>query len=78
MKTVANEEKAEFAKNLNIHKGKMTELFNQRKIILATEALEAAMKRRRSMYLSSLQRLNAVPYTRSCRQWTVLLSTLSL
>ncbi len=44
MKTVANEEKAEFAKNLNIHKGKITELFNQRKIVLATQALEAAMK----------------------------------
>jgi phenylalanyl-tRNA synthetase alpha chain len=44
MKTAPNEEKAGIAKELNIHKGKMTSLFNERKMVIQTQELEAAMK----------------------------------
>ena len=44
MKSVPNEEKGTFAKSLNEHKAKLTELFSDRKALLALEALESAMK----------------------------------
>jgi len=44
MKSVPNEEKGAFAKELNMHKAKLTEAFGVRKELLAIEALEAAMK----------------------------------
>jgi len=44
MKSIPNEEKGAFAKELNLHKAKLTEAFNLRKEKLQLEALEAAMK----------------------------------
>ena len=44
MKDVPNEEKGAFAKELNEHKGKLTEAFTLRKEVLALEALESGMK----------------------------------
>ncbi|HHH72719.1 MAG TPA: phenylalanine--tRNA ligase subunit alpha [Sulfuricurvum sp.] len=44
MKSIPNEEKGVFAKELNMHKSRLTEAFNARKEILALEALEAGMK----------------------------------
>jgi phenylalanyl-tRNA synthetase alpha chain len=44
MKTASNEEKALIAKELNIHKGKLTALLNGKKIELQTRELEKLMK----------------------------------
>ncbi len=44
MKTAANEEKAKIAKDLNIHKGKMTSLLAERKMTLQTLELRARME----------------------------------
>jgi len=44
MKTIPNEEKGAFAKELNIHKGKLNQLFTSKKIELETQALLDAMK----------------------------------
>jgi len=44
MKDAPNEEKATIAKTLNKAKGELTALFNQTKMVLQTQALEAAMK----------------------------------
>ena len=44
MKAVPNEEKASFAKELNTHKGELTSLFNEQKIIIQTKELQEAMK----------------------------------
>jgi len=44
MKDIANEEKGAFAKELNIHKGKLNQLFTSKKIELETLALKEAMK----------------------------------
>ncbi len=44
MKDAANEEKAAIAKELNIHKGKLTALLTQKKELLQLHELEAAMK----------------------------------
>ena len=43
MKEVPNEEKKEFAKNLNIMKAKLTELFDARKMLLEAEAISEMM-----------------------------------
>ena len=43
MKEVPNDEKKEFAKNLNIQKSKLTKLFDTKKIILESEAINAMM-----------------------------------
>jgi phenylalanyl-tRNA synthetase alpha chain len=43
MKEVPNEEKKEFAKNLNIMKAKLTELFDAKKMILEAEAISEMM-----------------------------------
>ncbi len=45
MKSVPNEEKKEFAKNLNIQKSKLTGVFDQKKIILQQFALSESMKK---------------------------------
>jgi len=44
MKDVPNEEKKEFAKNLNILKADLTQSFEEKKTILMAEALEAKLK----------------------------------
>ncbi|MEA2112155.1 MAG: phenylalanine--tRNA ligase subunit alpha [Campylobacterota bacterium] len=44
MKTATNEEKAGIAKELNIHKGKLTALLTDKKIVLQLQELETAMK----------------------------------
>ncbi len=44
MKTATNEEKATIAKELNIHKGKLTALLTEKKAVLQLQELEAAMK----------------------------------
>jgi len=44
MKSVSDEEKGAFAKELNMHKAKLTDAFGARKEVLAIEALEAGMK----------------------------------
>ena len=44
MKDIANEKKGAFAKELNIHKGKLNQLFTSKKIELETLALKEAMK----------------------------------
>ncbi|MEA3373651.1 MAG: phenylalanine--tRNA ligase subunit alpha [Campylobacterota bacterium] len=44
MKSAPNEEKAGIAKELNIHKGKLTAQLTERKTILQTQELERAMK----------------------------------
>ncbi len=44
MKNASNEEKAAIAKELNIHKGKLTALLTQKKELLQLHELEAAMK----------------------------------
>lgn len=43
MKSVPNEEKKEFAKNLNIQKAKLTKLFDDKKTVLLSRALEEKM-----------------------------------
>ncbi len=45
MKSVPNEEKKEFAKNLNIQKAKLTKLFDNKKYTLETLALSESMKK---------------------------------
>ena len=44
MKSVPNEEKGSFAKELNTHKSELTSLFNEQKTVLQTKALYEAMK----------------------------------
>ncbi len=44
MKTASNEDKAKIAKELNIHKGKLTALLTDKKVVLQLKELEAAMK----------------------------------
>jgi phenylalanyl-tRNA synthetase alpha chain len=44
MKTVPNEQKANFAKELNTHKAELTSLFNEQKMVLQTKELYEAMK----------------------------------
>lgn len=44
MKTVPNEEKANFAKELNTHKNDLTTLFNEQKTVLQTKELYEAMR----------------------------------
>ncbi len=43
MKEVPNEEKKEFAKNLNIQKAKLTQLFDAKKMVLEAEAISEMM-----------------------------------
>ncbi len=43
MKEIPNEEKKEFAKNLNIQKAKLTELFDSKKMILQSQAIAEMM-----------------------------------
>jgi len=45
MKEVPNNEKKEFAKNLNIQKAKLTNLFDTKKLILESEAINAMMEK---------------------------------
>ena len=45
MKEVPNNEKKEFAKNLNIQKAKLTNLFDIKKLILESEAINAMMEK---------------------------------
>ena len=44
MKTVPNDQKANFAKELNTHKAELTSLFNEQKTVLQTKELYEAMK----------------------------------